>query len=62
MAYMYGGTILLVNLSEGKISKEPTTSYSGDFWVAGGLISKSSTMEYHPRLARLTRRVFLSLA
>ena len=30
MANMYGGTILRINLSEGKISKEPTSTYSGD--------------------------------
>jgi aldehyde:ferredoxin oxidoreductase len=35
--YMYGGTILLVNLSEGKVSKEPTTSYSGAFLGGRGI-------------------------
>lgn len=40
MAYMYGGTILLVNLSEGTISKEPTTSYSGDFLGGRGINTK----------------------
>ena len=37
MTYLYGGTILLVNLSEGKVSKEPTTSYSGDFLGGRGI-------------------------
>ena len=37
MTYMYGGAILLVNLSEGKVSKEPTTSYSGDFLGGRGI-------------------------
>ncbi len=37
MANMYGGTILLVNLSEGKVSKEPTTSYSGAFLGGRGI-------------------------
>lgn len=37
MTYMYGGTILLVNLSEGKISKEPTTSYSDVFLGGRGI-------------------------
>ena len=37
MTYMYGGTILRVDLSKGKISKEPTTSYSGDFLGGRGI-------------------------
>ena len=37
MTYMYGGNILWVNLSEGKISKEPTASYSGDFLGGRGI-------------------------
>ena len=37
MPYMYGGNILWVNLSEGKISKEPTASYSGDFLGGRGV-------------------------
>ncbi len=37
MTYMYGGTILLVNLSESKVSKEPTTSYSSDFLGGRGI-------------------------
>ena len=37
IAYMYGGTILLVDLSKGKVSKEPTTSYSGDFLGGRGI-------------------------
>ena len=40
MAYMYAGTILLVNLSEGKISKEPTTSYSDAFVGGRGINTK----------------------
>ncbi len=40
MAYMYGGAILLVDLSEGKINKEPTTSYSGDFVGGRGINTK----------------------
>ncbi|MFC1914812.1 aldehyde ferredoxin oxidoreductase family protein [Chloroflexota bacterium] len=34
---MYGGTILRVNLSENKISREPTTSYSGVFLGGRGI-------------------------
>jgi len=37
MTYMYGGTILRVDLSKGKVSKEPTTSYSGDFLGGRGI-------------------------
>jgi len=37
MTYMYGGTILRVNLSKGKVSKEPTTAYSGDFLGGRGI-------------------------
>jgi len=37
MAYLYGGTILRVDLSKGKISKEPTASYSADFIGGRGI-------------------------
>jgi aldehyde:ferredoxin oxidoreductase len=37
MNNMYGGNILRVNLSEGKVSKEPTSSYSGDFLGGRGI-------------------------
>jgi aldehyde:ferredoxin oxidoreductase len=37
MTYMYGGAILRVDLTEGKISKEPTASYSGDFLGGRGI-------------------------
>jgi aldehyde:ferredoxin oxidoreductase len=34
---MYGGTILRVDLSEGTISREPTTSYSNDYLGGRGI-------------------------
>jgi aldehyde:ferredoxin oxidoreductase len=34
---MYGGTILLLNLSDGEISREPTSSYSGDYLGGRGI-------------------------
>ena len=37
MSYMYGGTILRVDLSEGKITKEPTAYYSKDFLGGRGI-------------------------
>jgi len=37
MAYLYGGNILRVNLSEGKILKEPTAAYAGDFLGGRGV-------------------------
>ena len=37
MANMYGGTILLINLSDGKISREPTSSYSSDYLGGRGI-------------------------
>jgi len=37
MAYMYGGDILFINLTEGRISKEPTSSYSGLFLGGRGI-------------------------
>ena len=40
MANLYGGTILRINLSEGKISKEPTSAYSGDFLGGRGINTK----------------------
>jgi aldehyde:ferredoxin oxidoreductase len=40
MTHMYGGAILLVDLSEGKVSREPTTSYSGDFLGGRGINTK----------------------
>jgi len=40
MPYMYGGTILLVNLSESKVSREPTSSYSGEYLGGRGINSK----------------------
>ena len=40
MNYMYGGTIRRINLSDGKISKEPTSAYSGDFLGGRGINTK----------------------
>jgi len=37
MPYMYGGTILRVDLSERKISREPTSSYASDFLGGRGI-------------------------
>ena len=37
MSYMYGGTILRVDLSEGKISREPTAPYAADFLGGRGI-------------------------
>ncbi len=37
MQYLYGGTILFVDLSKGKVSKEPTSSYSRDFLGGRGI-------------------------
>lgn len=37
MTYMYGGAILQVDLTEGKVSKEPTSSYSGDYLGGRGI-------------------------
>jgi aldehyde:ferredoxin oxidoreductase len=37
MTYMYGGAILFVNLDEGRISKAPTSSYSGAFLGGRGI-------------------------
>jgi len=37
MAAMYAGTILRIDLSEGKISKEPTSAYSGDYLGGRGI-------------------------
>jgi len=37
MAYLYGGNILMVDLSRGKISKEPTSSYSGEYLGGRGI-------------------------
>ena len=37
MQYLYGGTILFVDLSKGKFSKEPTSSYSRDFLGGRGI-------------------------
>ncbi len=53
MPYMYGGTILLVNLSEGKVSKEPTTSYSGDFLGGRGINIKILYDGVPPEIAPL---------
>jgi len=37
MSYMYGGSILTIDLSEEKITKEPTSSYSRDFLGGRGI-------------------------
>jgi len=37
MAYLYGGNILMVDLNNGKLSKEPTSTYSGDFLGGRGI-------------------------
>ncbi|MBW2051024.1 MAG: hypothetical protein JRG97_06280 [Deltaproteobacteria bacterium] len=40
MSYLYAGTILKVDLSEGKISKEPTSSYARNFLGGRGVNAK----------------------
>ena len=37
MSYLYGGSILFIDLSEGKVRKEPTSSYSKDFLGGRGI-------------------------
>ena len=37
MSYLYAGTILFIDLSQGRISKEPTSSYSRDFLGGRGI-------------------------
>jgi len=37
MSYLYGGTILRVDLSKGKVSKEPTAPYAADFLGGRGV-------------------------
>ncbi|MFC1914948.1 aldehyde ferredoxin oxidoreductase family protein [Chloroflexota bacterium] len=37
MSYMYGGSILRVDLSKGKISREPTAPYASDFLGGRGI-------------------------
>ena len=37
MDHMYGGAILFISLDKGRISKEPTSSYSGDFLGGRGI-------------------------
>jgi aldehyde:ferredoxin oxidoreductase len=52
MAHMYGGAILFINLDEGRISKEPTSSFSGAFLGGRGinikLLFDGSTPETDP--------------
>ena len=37
MTYMYGGTILRVNLDNAEITKEPTEAHGGDFLGGRGI-------------------------
>ncbi len=53
MSYMYGGTILRVDLSEGKISKEPTAPYAADFLGGRGINIKILYDEVPPEVAPL---------
>ena len=49
MAYMYGGHILRVDLSKGKIDKIPTAEYSGDFLGGRGINVKILYDEVPPK-------------
>ena len=53
MHHMYGGAILRVDLSEDKISKEPTASYSADFIGGRGINIRLLYDESPPEVAPL---------
>jgi len=53
MTAMYAGNILRVNLSEAKISKEPTSTYSGDFLGGRGVNAKILYDEVPPEIEPL---------
>ncbi|MEE8469756.1 MAG: aldehyde ferredoxin oxidoreductase family protein [Dehalococcoidia bacterium] len=53
MGHMYGGTILQVDLSEGKISREPTASYSDAFVGGRGINIKILYDSVPPEIAPL---------
>jgi aldehyde:ferredoxin oxidoreductase len=51
MSYMYGGVILHINLSDGKIYRQPTTTYSDAFLGGRGINVKVLYDEVQPRTA-----------
>ncbi|MFC1912583.1 aldehyde ferredoxin oxidoreductase family protein [Chloroflexota bacterium] len=53
MSYMYGGNILRVDLSKGKISREPTAPYAADFLGGRGINIKILYDEVPPEVAPL---------
>jgi len=53
MTDMYGGAILRVDLSGGKVSKEPTSSYAGDFIGGRGINTRILYDEVPPEVSPL---------
>jgi aldehyde:ferredoxin oxidoreductase len=53
MANLYAGTILRVDLSEGKITREPTSSYAADFLGGRGINTKILYDEMPPEIKPL---------
>lgn len=53
MAHMYGGTVLRVDLSKSKVSKEQTASYSSDFLGGRGINTKFLYDEVPPEVSAL---------
>ena len=53
MTDMYGGAILRVDLSGGKVSKEPTSSYAADFIGGRGINTRILYDEVTPEVSPL---------